>query len=272
MSKNVYLKTFISVYIKIYNQIKKIVYQIPEEPVSKRWCNTIAIYRKYIPVNNSRNPIDRLISNIYGFFCFQSSKNWIIFENLSEFRKDVIDPLDYKLSIIETTEAKKTIEFVKRKYSHLSDPCLKYNLFILKNSEYYFTKLIYQCNSRDLLFPKNNTISNVKFMTIEYVHPSLKTPLIIDLSPFKFAVNSDILNFLFIYWYLRTKYGNWTDCIFDMKYKLNIIDGEFRYFEISSLDCITLEENNYKIRETYGFPGRPFPFSGATEGSDIQNL
>jgi hypothetical protein len=25
-----------------------------------------------------------------------------------------------------------------------------------------------------------------------------------------------------------------------------------------------------EIRETYGFPGRPFPFSKATEGSDIQ--
>jgi hypothetical protein len=56
------------------------------------------------------------------------------------------------------------------------------------------------------------------------------------------------MGFLFIYWYLRNKYGNWTDCIFDMNYKLNIIDGGLYFFEISSSEFITLDENNYKIQ------------------------
>ena len=282
MNKNVFLRLFNDLYTKIYNQIKKVVYEIPEEPKSKKWCNTIAIYRTYYNTtgDNLLTSICRVFINMFDIFQCRFNKNWIVFENLIEFNEDAVlkinnaekDNRNCELSIVETTEVKKMVEVLKMKYSHLSNPFLNYNLFVLKNDTCYFTKIIYNSNSRDLLFPKKNSISNIKFMAIEYVHPSLKTPLLIDLSSYKFAVNSHILGFLFIYWYLRNKYGNWIDCIFDMNYKLNIIDGGFHFFEISSLEFITLEENNYKIRETYGFPGRPFPFSGATEGSDIQNL
>ncbi len=261
INKNAYLLVCISFGNMLYNCIKGVVYQIPGEPDSKKWCNTIAIYRPYYKIGESLNPVHRLFSNIIGFFRGgQPVTKWVVFENLVEFDEAVNitvnapDEGKYScsLSIVETTEAKKTVEIVKKKYSHLTDPCLKYNLFILKNNDYYFTKIIYQSNTRSLLFPKKGgVISNIKFMAVEYVHPSLKTPLLVDLSQFKFAVNSHILGFSFVYWYLRSKYGNWTDSIFDMNYKLNIIDGGVHFFEISSFEFITLEENNYSVKSIF---------------------
>lgn len=253
ISKNIYCNMFINYYRKIYNEIKNIVYQIPEEPFSKKWCNTIAIYRPYYLIEFSS------FSNIFNFLKCKFSNNWIIFENLIEFEEDIILTINYQdekkkkynLSIVEAIEAKKTVDIVKKKYYHLSDPCLKYNLFILKNGDYYYTQIIYQSNIHNLFLSEKNSISNINFMAVEYVHPSLKTPLLIDLSYFKFAVKSHILGFLFIYWYLRNKYGNWTDCIFDMNYKLNIIDSDLHYFEISPMEFITLDENNYKVERIF---------------------
>jgi hypothetical protein len=261
MSKNIYLMLFTSFYSKIYNQIKKVVYEIPEEPYSKKWCSIIAIYRPYYNIGfyNSLNPIYSLFSDIFDIFQCRFNKKWVVFEDLIKFNEDAVLTINVanknnrtcELSIVETVEAKKMIDVLKKKYNHLSDPCLKYNLFVLNNGEYYFTKIIYCYNSRNLLFPKKTSISNINFMTIEYVHPSLKTPLLIDLSPFKFAVNSHILGFLFIYWYLRNKYGNWTECIFDMNYKLNIIDRGLHFFELSPFEFITLEDNNYKVERIF---------------------
>jgi len=248
---------FISFYNNNYNQIKNTIYQIPKEPNSKKWCNIIAIYRPYYKINEPFKLYYKLFSNIFWFIYGKVNKNWVVFENLIEFN-DVFsltvsekENNIFNLSNVETVNAKKNVDFLKTKYSHLSDPCLKYNLFILKNNEYYFTKLIYYSNLKNLTFSNNSLISNINFFTIEYVHPSLKTPLLIDLSNFKFAVKSHILGFLFIYWYLRNKYGNWADCIFDMNYKLNIIDNGFYYFEITAFEFIMLEENNYSVERIF---------------------
>jgi len=256
MSKNIYFKLFISFYSKKYDQIKKIVYQISEKPKSKKWCNTIAIYRPYYEEKHLFTSPYKVFSNIFTFIHMKFSKKWDIFESLIEFEDTFNLKINipgkennvFNLSNVDEIEAKKTVDTVKIKYGYLSDPYLKYNLFILKKNEYYFTKLIYCSKTQDLLFPKKTFVSNIKFMTIEYVHPSLKTPLLIDLSHFRFAVKSHILDFLFVYWYLRSNYGNWVDCIFDMNYKLNIIDEGFHFFELSSAEFIILEENNYNVQ------------------------
>jgi hypothetical protein len=85
-------------------------------------------------------------------------------------------------------------------------------------------------------------------MTIEYVHSLLKTPILIDLSEFNFTIESEILSFLFVYWYLKRKYGNWVNQIFDLNYKLNIIDSDFNMFQLKFYNFILLNENDYNIK------------------------
>lgn len=137
-------------------------------------------------------------------------------------------------------------------FKEKNEPTMKYLLFLLKTENFYYSKMIYHSSKmRNVDIPINYKISNVRFMTVEYVTPSLKTPLIIDLSSFKFAVGSNILNYTFIYWYLRNQYGNWVESVFDFKYKIHIIDSEFNIVELLPFNYLYLKENEYEVCRIY---------------------
>jgi len=142
-----------------------------------------------------------------------------------------------------------SISRLKQKYNRVMISEIPLNLFILKVDNCFFTKIIYQTNPRTTKLQVRYKKSNVTFMTIEYVHSSLKTPLLIDLSSFNFTAESEILGYIFIYWYLKRKYGNWINKIFDVNYKLNIIDNDFNIFELKPQNYILLNENSYEVNQ-----------------------
>lgn len=154
----------------------------------------------------------------------------------------------------ELDHAEKSIIEMKNSpiFKEKNEPTMKYMLFLLKTENFYYSKLIYQTSKmRNVDIPINYKISNVTFMTIEYVTPSLKTPLLIDLSSFKFAVGSNILNYTFIYWYLYNQYGNWVETVFDSNYKIHIIDNEFNIVELLPFNYLYLKENEYEVCQIY---------------------
>lgn len=160
----------------------------------------------------------------------------------------------YSVSENDIHNAEKSIIELKnsRLFKEKNDPTMKYLLFLLKTEDFYYSKLIYHSSKmRNVDIPINYKISNVTFMTIEYVTPSLKTPLNIDLSTFKFAVGSNILNYTFIYWYLYNQYGNWVETIFDFDYKIQIIDSKFNIFELLPLNYLYLKDNEYEVCRIY---------------------
>lgn len=126
-------------------------------------------------------------------------------------------------------------------------------LFTSNNENTVFTQKIGVCEKMGgfhlpppyLGYMGNSVVSNVKFYTVEYWHPSLTEPVLINLHKHKFAVGSSILGNVFIYRYLQHVFGNRVP--FDLKYKLVVMNEQFEMFEMDSSQSIYLEENEYKL-------------------------
>lgn len=133
--------------------------------------------------------------------------------------------------------------------TNINDICSLDNyLLTLKNNDCYYTKIIDKRHNNNNLFPCNYTISNVKFVTIEYCHPSLKTPIQINLSNKCYAAGSEILDPNFIYRYFMHLHGNWINAFFDTtNYKISIIDENFNMIILKPTQYITLGENNFQV-------------------------
>jgi len=86
--------------------------------------------------------------------------------------------------------------------------------------------------------------SNVKFLSIEYSHPMMKTTIPIELSRSVFNVDNVILSQTFIKSYLeyQSQYYH-----FDMDYVVKIMDNDVNTFEIKSNESILLLENTYQV-------------------------
>jgi len=250
ITNNIYLMKLYNIYRDIYIKLKKIIYQIPPQPKSVEWVNTIAICQPfYYP---SSNKYYFSYNDIFYFFQKKFYKKTFVYENFYEFQEETnITKIDEKTMNKKTDIAVQLIEDMKSQCSNSSDTTLKYHLFIYKNAKCYFTKILYQNKNYLSIIPKNENISNVNFLMIEYIHPSLKDPLLIDLTSYNFAIESHILNFVFVYWYLKNIYGNWTERIYDMNYKLNIIDQNCKYIELTSFEFIHLKKDDYTIEKIF---------------------
>jgi hypothetical protein len=301
INKNPVYIAIMSFYDKLYNRVKKTIYQIKPEPISNAWCNTVYIKSIYYTPNNTvvnsnlfhviKKRVIYLLNNILlknKILKKYFTRKWDYFENFIDLDNvinadadvdvdadatnadatdvdvatdaDVATETDTQFNIVpsknncseifltnETIQKIKIlIPSLKKKNSITSELSLK--LFILKLNRFYFTKIVYEINPQSIKIPTTYKKSNVKFMTIEYVHSLLKTPILIDLSEFNFTIESEILSFLFVYWYLKRKYGNWVNQIFDLNYKLNIIDSDFNMFQLKFYNFILLNENDYNIK------------------------
>jgi hypothetical protein len=279
LKNNKIISAISSFYQKHYAGFIKFVYQIEPETTSRVWCNTITVKRIFNLA--SENNANKWINNLLSHFTFTNRfiPKWMYFENpiefnekngyiiqfksLNEFHQDhpnsydmhsftifTNDSLNFKEMIITDKliqNMQNSISRLKQKYNRVMISEIPLNLFILKVDNCFFTKIIHQTNPRTTKLPVRYKKSNVTFMTIEYVHSSLKTPLLIDLSSFNFTDESEILGYIFIYWYLKRKYGNWVNKIFDVNYKLNIIDSDFNIFELKPQNYILLNENSYEV-------------------------
>lgn len=142
-----------------------------------------------------------------------------------------------------------SIVIIMKTHTNINNICSLDNyLLTMKNNKCYYTKIINKRHNITNLFPYNYIISNVKFVTIEYCHPSLKTPIQINLSNKYYAVGSEILDPNFIYRYFMHLYGNWINNFFDtINYKLSIIDENFNMIILKPTQYITLGENNFQV-------------------------
>lgn len=276
LKKNRIMVAISCFYQKLYSSFIMFMYQIEPETTARVWCNTIAVNRAFnLTSEKNVNKWNHYLLNYITFsnqfipkmMCFENpiefnDKNGYIvqFKSMNEFHQNhsitndmhifTDDSLDFKEMIITDKliqSMQNSILELKQKYNRVMIYEMPLNLFILKVDNCFFTKIIYQTNPRTTQLPVKYKKSNVTFMTIEYVHSSLKTPLLIDLSSFNFTDESEILGYIFIYWYLKRKYGNWVNKIFDLNYRLNIIDSDFNIFELKPQSYILLKENSYEI-------------------------
>ena len=89
-----------------------------------------------------------------------------------------------------------------------------------------------------------NEISKVKFLSIEYTHPELKSPIVIEIDKNAYLVGNEILSCTFVKRALEYS-SNIKN--FDTDYLLRIMDNDLNIFELKSNEYIKLEKDTYKI-------------------------
>jgi hypothetical protein len=83
-----------------------------------------------------------------------------------------------------------------------------------------------------------------KFLTVEYTHPRMTYGIFLELDKNVFYANNEILSPLFI---LRSLKYQSTAFVFDMNYKIKILDENINSFELTSDQHIFLHKVSYKI-------------------------
>jgi hypothetical protein len=86
-----------------------------------------------------------------------------------------------------------------------------------------------------------------KFMAIQYTHPKMNEELILNLDKEFFVINNDILDSIFVKYFLSHNY-NKNKYLFDKDYKINIIDNDCNYHSLDYNSYIRFEECNWKIK------------------------
>jgi hypothetical protein len=86
--------------------------------------------------------------------------------------------------------------------------------------------------------------SSISFLSIEYIHPDMKEKVVIDLPKSAYLVNNTVLSALFIKRYLEYQYENH---VFDLNYKINIMDSNINMLSLTYPEMILLKEDSYDI-------------------------
>lgn len=110
------------------------------------------------------------------------------------------------------------------------------------------------CKEKDLISeiatePKYNesvVASRVKFLVVEYSHPKMKNTIEIKIDPKMLVVGNAILSPCFVWRYLAML-PIYKSFVFDLNYKLTIIDNCATTIELDSIQYIVLGNFDYKI-------------------------
>jgi len=93
---------------------------------------------------------------------------------------------------------------------------------------------------------KTHFFSNAKFLSIEYKHPDMKYSIELLLSNNWFLEGNEILSPSFV---LRLLEYQSKEYIFDMNYKINIIDNNICIFELLSDEYILFTKTGYIVKK-----------------------
>jgi hypothetical protein len=89
-------------------------------------------------------------------------------------------------------------------------------------------------------------LSKVKFLSIEYTHPEVLKPIILEIDKNAYLVGNEILSCTFVKRALEYSFNVKN---FDTDYVLRIMDNNLKTFELKSNEFIILEKDSYKIIE-----------------------
>lgn len=88
--------------------------------------------------------------------------------------------------------------------------------------------------------------SNVKFISVEYTHPSMTETIPLTIPHEMFVCGNILFTNAFV---LRALFHQPTPFFFDMDYKIKIVDSNINIFELKSNECIVLKENAYDVQK-----------------------
>jgi hypothetical protein len=200
--------------------------------------------------------IEYVKSFIYDYRVEPFNNNWISISYVDQTEND-----KKTLSFIfdETYDELDTIHFFKDNI--VNDYCDDFNAWyntakaiLLKDRKVFDclismrieNKYIYKvCNIEEEAFDELPfELSKVKFLSIEYTHPELDKPIVIEVDKNAYLIGNEILSCTFV---KRALEYSCNIKNFDTDYVLKIMDNDLKTFELKSNEYIKLEKDSYKI-------------------------
>jgi hypothetical protein len=119
-------------------------------------------------------------------------------------------------------------------------------LMLMKSGGLYLSRVIYLLGHDDSSLDLHPlwSPSSVRFLSVEYHHPSIDNPVPIEIDRGFYLEGNHLLSAAFV---KRCLEYHSKDCLFDMNYTLKIMDGNINTIELKSDEYVVLDSDNYKI-------------------------
>jgi hypothetical protein len=233
--------------------VKTLVFYSNASSQSYKFCKKL--YNKYPVVKDATDRViyskDYVLATLQYYKIEPYSPNWICTSGLIDakdkffvddhFRfNDVYDIIkDEDISIVDIFNDK------AQTANLLLENCIdiKSVLLTLKYNSMYLYRLVNPTRT-DYNFSIPPIQSKVKFISIEYTNPNMKSTCFIDLKKNEYLVGNEILSNLFIKRYFGYRP---IDVDFNKPYTLNIIDGDLNTIQLQAKQYILLREDTYEI-------------------------
>ena len=202
-----------------YNYIKTQMNKVRIEPFENNWIS-----------------ISVLLKNNKEYFY---GKNYIYFEDYQHIKPHEspdISENDYYNNCIQH------FANIGMSFTNDDDNILESMVILKKNDKYNYRS----CHNGNVMDNLNYSSkkSSISFLSIEYIHPDMKEKVVIDLPKSAYLVNNTVLSALFIKRYLEYQYENH---VFDLNYKINIMDSNINMLSLTYPEMILLKEDSYDI-------------------------
>jgi len=233
---------------------------------SKMKQDIVKIYNKNFDKNSFVNNsfeyawycTEYLKSFALGYRIEPFNNNWV---SISYIDQSEFDKVNLSFTFDETYDEIDTIRFFKNNnvvdyFTEFKDWYNTAKSILLKDKKVYDClismrmddKYIYkvcdmETDSYDVLPCE---LSKVKFLSIEYIHPEVKKPIVLEIDKNAYLVGNELLSCTFV---KRALEYSFNVKHFDTDYVLNIMDNNLKTFELKSNEFIILEKNSYTIIE-----------------------
>jgi hypothetical protein len=257
-----------SIFKFIYSFVTDIDYNLVSLDIvttySKMKQDVVSVYNKNFDKNSFVNTtleyvcycIEQLKSIALGYRIEPFNNNWV---SISYVDQSEIDKVNLSFTFDETYDEIDSIYFFKNNID--IDYCSNFEewyntakTILLKDRKVYDClismrmddKYIYKvCDMESDSYDKLPCeLSKVKFLSIEYIHPEVKNPIVIEIDKNAYLVGNELLSCTFVKRALEYSFNVKN---FDTEYVLNIMDNNLKTFELKSNEFIILEKDSYKI-------------------------
>lgn len=227
-----YVLSFIKLYCRYEHNIKNIYEkQVANnyffKKISQKFLNIVYFIKTHL-LKHKLEPYDQYWISTSVLEDNQFNEEYIFFNSCLFFinkKTKINEPQNYDVSFLKKIENDK--------------------LFILKTDNVYLSRVSF----KNVSFCEMTTEKTPKcFLVVEYTHPEMTKPVVLEINQNYFVENNEILSNIFVLRCLKYQYEPY---IFDEKYVLKIIDNDIEDFILKPTQYVKILKDKYVIMENY---------------------
>lgn len=225
------------------------------------YCKTLVFINDKIKFANDNSKVFRYVTNgiyysskyvhslLFNYRIEPMYNNWI---SVSAIKLNCTSYYTYKEMYDEIVNTEATIASGTDMFYNWYTSC--YNIFVSETSlescmlimkyNNYYTDRICDKNVCDISPITEIKLSSIRFLSIEYIHSCCDLPIVLNIENGHYLNNNEILSPCFVRRLLEKQQSNY---VFDMSYRINIIDNNINTIELNSNQYVILKADSYEI-------------------------